>query len=80
LQEAPNTIRMNLGFGNTAVLSFTGTAETPQTVFADLPSEGSITHAYIYVDGGLLQVYLQTIDTETGLRQNCHFSGIRVSN
>ncbi|KAA5533343.1 calcium-binding EGF-like domain-containing protein [Taibaiella lutea] len=81
LQEAPNTVRFeNLGFGNTAAHSFTGTATTPQTTFVDLPSQGSTTHAYMYVDGGLLQVYLQTVDANGLPTQNCHFSGVRISN
>jgi len=82
LVQAPNMIRIkNLGFGNTAALSFSGTAETPQTTFPDLNESGkSITHCYMYVDGGLIQIYLQTLDLQTGIRQNCHFSGARISN
>lgn len=89
LQEAPNTIQMKSGQGFTANKGFTGIAATPQTTFNDLKQNveqenGSITYAYMYVDGGLIQVHIRTVPTKNGVEQNdqvqnCHFSGTRIS-
>lgn len=76
----PNTIRVKLGSGNTSVLGYIGVAETPETHFVTHTMEGVEVHVYITVDGGLLQLYIQTLyNGQIVTRQNCHFSGIRVS-
>lgn len=88
LQESPNTIQMKSGQGFTANKGFTGTAETPQTTFVDLPPAntqfGSKVYGYMYVDGGIIQVHIRTIPVKNGVDmedevQNCHFSGTRIS-
>lgn len=80
LQEAPNTIRLKLGSGNTSIFSFTGTAATPETHFDPLILDQTTVRAYVTVDGGLLQLYEQTINDQLQTRQNCRFSGRRISN
>jgi len=79
LVEAPNTIRLKLGAGNTALLGFKGLAETPETHFVTYIDEDVEVHAYVRVDGGLMQLYLQTLNKKINSRQNCYFSGLRVS-
>ena len=76
----PNQIRLRIGAGNTALLSFTGTAKTPETHFQTYVGDGVTVHAYITVDGGLLALYLETINTKVNTRQICRFSGIRLPN
>lgn len=79
LVTAPNEIRLKLGAGNTALLGFKGTAMTPETHFVTHVDADVEIHAYITVDGGLLQLYLQTLNKKINTRQNCYFSGVRVS-
>ena len=80
LVEAPNLIRLKLGAGNTSLLGFQGTAETPETHFVTYVDEAVTVHAYITVDGGLLALYLETINSQINTRQICHFSGLRMTN
>lgn len=79
LVKEPNEIVLKIGAGNTALLGFRGIAETPETHFVTYISPEVEVHAYITVDGGLLQLYLQTINKEINTRQNCYFSGARIS-
>jgi hypothetical protein len=76
----PNQVRLRIGAGNTALLGFTGTAQTPETHFQTYVGDGVTVHAYVTVDGGLLAVYLETINTKVNTRQICRFSGIRIPN
>jgi hypothetical protein len=77
LTEKPNKITVHMGAGNTSVLGYTGIAETPETHFVTYTTDGVEVHFYITVDGGLMQLYTQTI-SQFG-RQNGYFSGVRIS-
>jgi len=77
LKEAPNMIRLRMGAGNTSLV-FTGEARTPETHFTTYIDSDVEVHVYIRVDGGYLQLYLQTLDKNIDLRQNCYFSGMRI--
>lgn len=78
LVSEPDQIRVKLGFGNTALLSFEGTAKTPETHFITHVNEYVEVHAYITVDGDLLYLYLETIDKSIDYRQVCKFNGKRI--
>src|ERR1700748_2023516 len=56
----PNYITVNMGSGNTSLLAYSGIAETPETHFVDVNDSVEV-HLYITVDGGLMQLYTQTI-------------------
>lgn len=77
LVNDPNEIELKIGAGGTILLGFRGIAETPETHFVTFLNEDVQVHAYITVDGPLMQLYLQTISIKTGARQNCYFSGMR---
>jgi len=77
MSEAPNQITVHMGAGNTSVLGYTGTAETPETHFVTYTSDGVEVHLYIRVDGNLMQMYTQSISKY--VRQNGYFSGVRIS-
>jgi len=80
LVSAPNTVKLMIGAGNTSLLGFEGTAQTPETHFVTHVDEFVDIHAYVTVDGDLLYVYLETIDKQLDTRQICRFSGHRISN
>lgn len=75
--KEPNEIELKMGAGGTILTGFRGTAATPETHFNTYEDNDVIIHAYITVDGPLLQLYLQTISKTTGARQNCYFAGER---
>lgn len=79
LKSEPNEITVRLGAGNTSVLSFSGPAETPETHLQTYVDDHVEVHIYIRVDGGYLQLYIQSLDKDINLRQNCYFSGMRIS-
>jgi hypothetical protein len=79
LVKEPDEILLKIGAGNTALLGFQGKARTPETHFVTHVDEDVTVHAYITVDGGLLALYLETINKKVNTRQTCHFSGIRIS-
>jgi hypothetical protein len=79
LTGSPNYITMNLGSGNTSLLDYSGIAETPETHFVTYVDSVTEVHTYITVDGGLMELYIQTINKQLNTRQNCYFSGVRVS-
>jgi hypothetical protein len=79
LQATPDLINLKIGAGNTAVLGFNGTARTPESHFVNYVDEDIEVHAYVRVDGSLMQLYLQTINKKLNTRQNCYFSGMRIS-
>ncbi len=76
----PNQLMLKMGAGTTSVLSFTGTATTPETHFETRVMPGVTVHAYVTVDGGLIAVYLETINDQVHTRQICRFSGMRIPN
>ncbi|SRR5690554_1106173 len=78
LVEDPNKVTLKLGFGNTSVLDFVGTAETPETHFTTEVSGNVTIHAYVTVDGDLIAVYLESIDRTVNYRQICKFTGTRI--
>ena len=80
LLNEPNQVQLKMGTGNTSLLGFTGTAETPETHFVTHVDPYVEIHAYITVDGDLLYVYLETIDKQLDKRQICRFSGTRIGN
>lgn len=79
LKEAPNKIALHIGAGNTAAISFEGIASTPETHFTTYDDGEVEVNAYIRVEGNYLQVYLQSINKQFNQRQNCYFSGIRLT-
>lgn len=79
LLSEPNQVQLKMGTGNTSLLGFSGTAETPEMHFVTHVDPFVEIHAYITVDGDLLYVYLETIDKQLDKRQICRFSGIRIS-
>ncbi len=79
LKLAPDLIRLRLGAGNTALLGFTGFARTPETHFNTYEDDQVQVNAYVRVDGNLMQLYIQTLNKAINTRQNCYFSGIRIS-
>lgn len=80
LKDEPNKIALRIGAGNTAAISFEGIANTPETHFPTYEDDEVIVNAYIRVEGGYLQLYLQSINKQFTDRQNCYFSGLRISN
>lgn len=78
LVSEPDQILIKLGFGNTALLSFSGTAKTPESHFMTRVNEDVEVHAYLTVDGDLLNIYLETIDKSIDYRQVCKFTGRRI--
>lgn len=79
LLSEPNQVKLKMGTGNTSLLGFTGTAQTPETDFVTHVDAYVDIHAYVTVDGDLLYVYLETIDKQLNTRQICRFSGHRIS-
>ncbi|WP_118949877.1 calcium-binding EGF-like domain-containing protein [Taibaiella helva] len=79
LVSEPNQILLKLGAGNTALLGYKGTAETPETRFYTYSDDDVEVNAYMRVDANLLQLYMQTINKKVNTRQNCYFSGMRIS-
>lgn len=79
LVSEPNQILMRLGAGNTALLGYKGTTETPETRFYTYTDPQIEVNAYMRVDGNLIQLYLQTLNKQVNTRQNCYFSGHKIS-
>ncbi|WP_118974417.1 calcium-binding EGF-like domain-containing protein [Taibaiella koreensis] len=79
LVSEPDQVLLKLGAGNTALLGYKGTAETPETRFYTYNDDDVEINAYMRVDGGLLQLYMQTLNKKVSTRQNCYFSGLRIS-
>jgi len=77
---SPDDVTVKMGAGNSSFLNFSGKVATPETHFQTFTSDGNEFHIYITVDGGSMEMYVQTINNNLNTRQNCHFSGIRVAN
>jgi len=77
--KPPNQITMNIGAGNTVLINYTGINQTPETDFTTIDNDTISVHTYVREDGGLMQLYIQTIDKRLNTRQNCYFSGSRVA-
>lgn len=79
LEQEPNVIRLVMGAGNTSILDMVGKAQTPETHIQTYVEELEATiHAYIRVNGDIIDVYLESISLNTSNRQICKFHGLKI--
>jgi len=78
LEKDPNRVVLRIGMGRTSIISYTGTATTPEINFDEM-SDGTTVAIFpaATIDGNQLTVSVET-RVANGQRSVCKFVGLRI--